>query len=135
MRDILFWNGFVSGLLVVTLMAWGLGIWKDGREKSSEATCSSGLLEIRPLLWDYVQQHQGKFPLSLKELDWQKASPDAKAGCPKVKGKFPRGEGWRGYLYIPPRDDAPDDTPILLCWRHRVLMALTKGGELKKWDK
>jgi hypothetical protein len=90
-------------------------------------TCSSGLLEARGAFDRYRDQHAGHFPQRLDELDLSTASPDA-FRCPKAKRL-----GVHSYLYVCPRDDAPDDTPVLLCWRHPELLALTKGRRLKRW--
>ncbi len=119
------------GVIATTLVAAGYAFVRDVCERAKEAECSSGLLGSRFLIEAYRQEHNGRYPMRLDELDWRFAH-DARGGCPKAKGQFPEGEGWRSYLYIPPRDDAPDDTPILLCWRHSRLMLITKGGEFKK---
>src|SRR5207249_2522453 len=56
-------------------------------------------------------------------------APDG-LGCPKAKRL-----GTRAYLYVRPRDDAAEDTPIMFCWRHPRLLTLTKRGQIKTWPR
>jgi len=134
----LFWLGFAVGVLSAFAFAWGYQRFKYGRELSLRVTCSSNLIAASRVLLSYSGRHQGEFPLSLDEAKSEFQAypdPDARGGCPKARDEFPPNEGWRSYLYIPPRKDAPDDTPILLCWRHPELIAVTKNGALKRWHK
>ena len=134
----LFWLGFGVGLLGAFAFVWGYQRFKYAGEMASMLTCSSNLKGIYWVLLRWSEKHQGEFPLSLDEAKSEFQAypdPDARARCPKARNEFPPNEGWRSYLYIPPRKDAPDDTPILLCWRHPELIAITKNGAFKKWHK
>ena len=132
----LFWLGFAVGVLSAFAFAWGYQKVNHVLELSRMATCGSSLDAVHHIVQVYSEHHRGEFPLTLDEVKSElQANPEARGGCPKARDEFPPNEGWRSYLYIPPRKDAPDDTPILLCWRHPELIAVTKNGALKRWHK
>jgi hypothetical protein len=129
MRMSSFRRGFLSGLWVSLIgvgcstgLAWFF-------EQAEMETCMSGLLEARGSFDQYRGKHAGHFPQRLDELDHSTAAPDA-FRCPKAKRL-----GTHAYLYIQPSNGAPDDTPILLCWRHPQLLALTKGRWIRRWTR
>jgi len=137
-----FWIGFVAGLFVAFISSWGYQRvkyeWERAKEDARMLTCSSNLEGVYRVLLKWSGKRQSRLPLSLDEAKSEFQAypdPDARGRCPKARGEFPPNEGWRSYLYIPPREDAPDDTPILLCWRHPELIAVTKNGSLKRWHK
>ena len=119
---------FVLGLVAGALLyAFGSFRWTEAMETEREATCSSGLDEAPVLFADYRDRHGGKWPKALSDLDVSRGSGDA-LRCPKA-----RRLGVNAYLYLPPHPSDPNDTPILLCWRHPRLMALTKGMRFRRW--
>ncbi len=124
-------NSLPRGLLLgvcLTLIALGCyAKFKAAFEQAQMESCSSGLLEARRTFDQFRDRHGGKYPQGLDQLDLSSATPDA-FRCPKA-----RRLGTHAYLYVRPRDGAPDDTPILLCWRHPELLALTKGGWIRRW--
>ena len=120
---------FVCGVIVSLIVFWIYDQFQQARDLGLAALCSSGLKEANTLFVDYRERHNGKFPLRLEDLDLSKATPDA-LRCPKA-----RQEGTRAYLYVPIREDASDDTPILICWRHPHLQMLIKGGWVKRLPK
>ncbi len=109
------------GLLGAWVLVAGIREVQTARTQARMATCSSGLLEVRAAFYDYQNRHAGQFPPRLEDLDLTKGGPDALL-CPNAQRL-----GRRAYLYIPPDQNAADDTLILICWRHPELLLLTKG--------
>src|SRR5690242_3786405 len=126
MRRAAFWWGVLVGVCAGSLLFWSTTFFRQAEELAQEATCSSGLLEARPLFETYKDQHGGRFPAGLDALNLSSATPDA-LRCSKA-----RSLGIHAYVYIQPQRDAPDDTPILLCWRHPHLLVLCKDGSFKR---
>jgi hypothetical protein len=111
---------------VISFLTWvGYRVFVNALEMGREASCSSGLSGARMSIEAYREKHGGRLPERFDQLNLNSPDPDA-FRCPKA-----RGAGKRAYLFIPVRDDAPEDTPILICWRHPHLLMLTKSGSVQ----
>ena len=117
--------GFAVGVLFSAGMIWVSSI----SDAIREAGCSSGMSSARRLFREYSDAHAGQYPRRLEDLDLGSADGDA-LRCPLA-----RDQDRHAYLYIPPDPSSPDDTPVLLCWRHPRLLILTKGGSFVRRSK
>src|SRR5437660_9178807 len=122
-----FRSGFLSGICVTLAAVVCFTTAASWIELYRMSMCWSGLLGAQRTFDSYRNQHGGHYPQRLDELNPATMLLDA-FRCPKA-----RRSGLHAYLYLRPPDDTPDDTPILLCWRHPKLLALTKGGRIKEW--
>jgi hypothetical protein len=129
MRKHLFWWGFTSGVAFAATLLAGYCLLTNVREEFQSFICSQNLKHAGLLFYDYQKEHAGKFPRRIEELDLKRlAGTQHPTLCPKA-----RKLGAQGFLYLQPKEGAPDDTPILLCWRHPKLWALLKTGEVRTW--
>ena len=88
--------------------------------------CMGVLKHVGLALSEYRERHGGKFPSQLSDLNVDRFGPFA-FRCPSVKRL-----GKAAYLYMPPGEAASDDTPVLFCWHHPDLLALTKVGQVRR---
>jgi hypothetical protein len=127
MRRTLLWWGFLSGVLFAALLVAGYSFLMHVREEFQSFICSQNLKHAGLLFYDYQKEHLGKFPRRIEELDLKRLENTYHPTlCPKA-----RTLGAQGFLYLQPREGAPDDTPILLCWRHPKLWGLLKRGGVR----
>ena len=124
MRRTLYWWGFLSGVLFTAFLVAGYTLLTHVREEFQSFICSQNLKHAGLLFDDYRKEHSGKLPRRIEELDLKRLEGTQHPTlCPKA-----RELGAQGFLYLQPKEGAPDDAPILLCWRHPKLWALLKSG-------